>query len=531
MTISSIIPLNYVMTFISKGDPVEHVNRAVHHAGAVHENVTEQSTYFIAQTLMKFSDWLLSLIGLERNETLFTWLYIAVVFLFSMVIGYLIKWIIVFILDKLKPIAKSDIYTHLVDKKFFFKVSRIIPALLFLILIQFTLYMHLSIASWLTRLTTIYITIITTLALCSLSDVIWETFDEKENKRKLPLNGIVQVVKLVLWIIATIVIFAILLDKSPGTLLAGLGAFAAVLMLVFKDSIMGIVAGVQLAQNDSLHVGDWISLPNGANGIVDQVTLTDVKIINWDKTVSTIPPYTLISGGFTNYSNMQQSGTRRIQRAYYIDADSVVETTAEMLDAFESLPLVGEWVKKKRAQRATGAEHDVNNPEGLVDGTISTNLGVFRAYLTLWLRQNPMISQTSDLFVTSLAQTPNGIPLQIYCFTSTSKWIPYEGIMAGVFEHIAAVLYKFNLYTAEAATGRDTMIADYLCAGKTPANIFGMPYPFFDNSGTPMHPGIPPQGIYTDNPTITPQFPASNQPVNRSAGSADNSTANSSATK
>lgn len=185
--------------------------------------------------------------------------------------------------------------------------------------------MHNSIASWLTRLSFMYIILVVAISVCTLCDVIWLTLDEKENKRKLPLRGLVQVAKLIVWIIAVIIIAALLLDKSPGALLAGLGAFAAVLMLVFKDSILGIVAGVQLAQNDSLHVGDWISVPNGqANGIVDEVSLTDVKIINWDKTVSTVPPYTLISAGFKNYRNMQESHTRRIQRSYMIDADSVV---------------------------------------------------------------------------------------------------------------------------------------------------------------------------------------------------------------
>lgn len=490
--------LNSILCMLPKVDPVEHVARAVRHAGA-DDSTAEQGTYLIARMLMKFSDWVLSIFGLERNETLFTWLYVIIVFLFSMAVGMLLKWVTVWVLDKLKPYIKSPIYAHLVERRFFLKLCRIIPALLFLILIQFTLYMHLSIASWLTRLSSIYITLITALALCSLCDVIWASFDARENTRKLPLNGVVQVIKLAIWIVAIIVMSAILLKKSPGTLLAGLGAFAAVLMLVFKDSIMGIVAGVQLAQNDSLHVGDWIALPNGqANGVVDAVTLTDVKIINWDKTVSTIPPYTLISGGFTNYRNMQTSHTRRIQRSYLIDADSVVETTEEMLDDFQKLPLIGEWVAKMREQKSAGNAPGINNPEGLSFGTIDTNLGVFRAYLTLYLRNNPNISQTSDLFVTTLAQTANGIPLQIYCFTATSSWIPYEGIQAAIFEHLAVMLYKFQLYAAEAPTGRDTMIADYLCAGKNPAPIFGMPYPFFDNSGTPMAPGVPPSGLYQD---------------------------------
>lgn len=478
-------------------DPVEHVTREVIRHGAVPDNATEQGTYFLAKTLMRFSDWLLSLVGCERDENLFTWLYIAVVFVVAMVVGMGIKWLVVFILEKLKPFVKAKIYTNLVEKKFFLKICRILPAVLFLILIQFTLYMHSSIASWLTRLTAIYISVVVAVALSSLCDVIWSTLDQRENKRKLPLNGIVQVAKLLIWIVATIVIAGILLNKSPATLLAGLGAFAAVLMLIFKDSILGIVAGVQLAQNDSLHVGDWIEVPgNKANGIVDDVTLTDVKIINWDKTVSTVPPYTLISGGFTNYRNMQDSKTRRIQRSYNIDADSVVEATDDLLTEFRQIPLIKDWITKKVAQRAAGKVEDVNNSEGLVDGSIDTNLGIFRAYIKLYLNQNNHVSHDDDCFVTTLAQTASGIPLQVYCFTNTSAWFAYEGIQASIFEHLAVMLHKFHLYTFENASGRDTVIEGYLSSGKTTGPVVGIPYPYYDNSGTPQSPGTPPPGLY-----------------------------------
>lgn len=491
--------LNTILLWVSTSkDPVEHVTREVIKHGLVHDdNATEQGTYFLARLLMNFSDWILGLIGLERNETLFTWLYISVVFLVAMAVGMLIKWLVVFILDKLKPYVKSKIYANLVEKKFFLKVCRILPALLFLILVQFTLYMHLSIASWLTRLTVIYITVVVSMAMVSLCDVIWSTLDQRENKRKLPLSGIVQVAKLIIWIVATIVIAAILLNKSPGALLAGLGAFAAVLMLVFKDSILGIVAGVQLAQNDSLHVGDWIAVPNNqANGIVSEVSLTDVKIINWDKTVSTVPPYTLISAGFTNYRNMQESHTRRIQRSYNIDADSVVEATEDLLTELSQIDLIKDWIEKKKEQKGAGKVEDANNSAGLVDGSIDTNLGIFRAYIKLYLDKNNQVSHNDDCFVTTLAQTSSGIPLQVYCFTNTSAWFAYEAIQASIFEHLAVMLHKFHLYTFENPSGRDTILEGYVGNGLTTQPINGLPYPFYNDSGTPMSPGTPPPGLF-----------------------------------
>ncbi len=453
-------------------------------------STTEESTYFIARMFMKFCHWLLELVGLGSDSTAFIWLYVIVVFLFAMAVGIIIKWIVVFTLHKLQPHIKSNFYHHLIEHRFFTKLCRVIPPLIFLILIQFTLYMHNNIASWLSRLSFIYIIIEIAISASTLADVIWATLDEQENKRKLPLRGLAQVIKLIVWIIATITIAALLLDKSPAALLAGLGAFAAVLMLVFKDSILGIVAGVQLAQNDSLHVGDWISVPNGqANGIVDGVSLTDVKIINWDKTISTVPPYTLISGGFKNFRNMQESHTRRIQRSYMIDADSVVETTPEMIERFKSIPLMKDWIEKKVAQRDAGKVENVNNSEGLVDGTIETNLGMFRAYLKLYLDADANISHDDFCFVTTLAQTATGIPLQLYCFTNTSAWLAYEAIQAAIFENVAAMLHRFDLYTFENPTGRDTLLDGYMSPGKNPDVLFGLPYPFFQNSGTPDNPG------------------------------------------
>lgn len=501
-------PLELIMLTAAKAaeEPADHIAGEVGKAAvAVTPDATEEGTYFIARTLMSLSQWLLDLVGLGKHTQLFTWVYIIIVFLFAMAIGMLIKWFTVYVLDKLKPHIRSNIYASLVDRHFFLKICRFIPAVIFLILIQFTLYMHSSISLFLTRATSIYIVIIVAMAMCSLCDVIWDTLDQRENKQKLPLRGLAQVAKLIIWIIAVIITAAILLNKSPGTLLAGLGAFAAVLMLIFKDSILGIVAGVQLAQNESLHVGDWISLPDGqANGVVDEVTLTDVKIINWDKTVSTVPPYTLISNGFKNYRNMQQSQTRRIQRSYMIDADSVVETTPEMLEKFKGLPLMKEWITKKIEQRDAGKTQNVNNSAGLADGSIETNLGVFRAYFKMYLDSNPDISHSDDCFVTTLAQTAAGIPLQVYCFTNTSKWFPYEGIQATVFEHLAAMLHKFNLYTFENPSGRDTIIDGYMSPGKVPAPLFGLPYPFFLNSGTPSQPGLTPgEASATDRPATS----------------------------
>lgn len=462
----------------------------------LHNNAAA-TTYAIGRWLMDCVKWLLSVLGLGGHESIVTTLYAILVFLLAFVLGRAIQWVVVFILNKIGPHVKSGLYSYLASQKFFTRICRIIPALVFLVLIQVTMNSDANLSSWLSRLTWIYIIVILTGGLCTLADSIWTQVNSRENKRHLPLNGVVQLIKLILWIVAVIVIVGILVDKSPGKLLAGLGAFAAVLMLVFKDSILGVVAGVQLAENDSLHVGDWIAVPGtDANGTVMEVSLTAVKVENWDKTVSTVPPYSLVSQGFKNYRNMSQSNTRRICRSYLLDADSVVEATDEMLAEFAQLPLMKDWINKKIAQRNAGKVENVNNSEGLVDGSIDTNLGVFRAYVKLWLDANPNISSADTCFVSTLAQTAAGIPLQIYCFTSTSSWLPYEGIQSTVFEHLAVMLYRFKLYTFEYPTGRDEILDGYLSPGKNPNDVFGMPYPFFPQSSTPQNPGMPPKGLY-----------------------------------
>lgn len=475
-------------------DPITGVDLSQH---------TQEETYAIARALMDVDKFLLSLVGLEHNQSIFNVVYAVLVFFLAMVVGWITQAIVIAIVRKVGKHLKSDLYAGLRQKNFFTKTTQIIPAIFFLILIQFTLSDKQTLMMWLSKFCYIWITYIVARSICILAEVVWQHIDVRANKKKLPLRGLVQLVKGVVWIICAIIIVAVLCNKSPGSLLAGLGAFAAVLMLVFKDSILGIVAGVQLSENDSLHVGDWIAVQGtNANGTVMEVSLTQVKIMNWDKTVTTVPPYNLISGSFTNYRTMQESHTRRIVRCYMLDADSVVEADETMLEEFRKIPLLKDWIDKKVEQRNAGQVCDANNPAGLVDGSLETNLGIFRAYLRLWLQANRHIDPNSDCFVTTLQQTSNGIPLQMYCFTATSAWFEYEAIMAAMFEHIAVMLAKFRLYTFEAPTGRDTIIDGYLSPGKNPDVLFGMPYPFYMNTGSPSNPCYPPQNSAHPQPQL-----------------------------
>lgn len=427
---------------------------------AITDISSEKQYYSLAEFLIRIAHDILDFFHIGSQGNLFIYVYTILVFLLSFGIGWILQWILVKIGSKLSKRFTNDIYVNLVSDKFFARICRIVPALIFLILIQFTLYAHIDLLRWLSKISTIYIIILLVFALCALVDAIWYHINNRENKKKLPLKGIASLVKGILVIIATIIIIAILVNKSPATLLAGLGAFAAILMLVFKDSILGVVAGVQLSENDSLHVGDWIEAGT-ANGIVREVTLSQVKIENWDKTISTLPPYTLVSDGFTNYGPMQESNTRLVKRAYLIDSDSVQTASDELLDSLSDIAILKDWIAAKRQQQAAGKVENVFNSAGLVDGSIETNLGVFRAYLTLYLKQNPHVLQNLDdvssLFVHTLPQTPSGIPLQLYFFTNTSKWAPYESICSSIFEHVAVMMPKFKLRTYEYPSSFDLL--------------------------------------------------------------------------
>lgn len=240
-------------------------------------------------------------------------------------------------------------------------------------------------------------------------------YSEKEQLRDRPLKGMLQTVQVILWFVGAIIVVSILIDRSPLSLLAGLGASAAILMLVFKDSIMGFVSGVQLSANDMLKVGDWIAMPKyGADGTVIEVTLNTVKVRNWDNTITTIPPYLLVSDSFQNWRGMRESGGRRVKRSINIDMNSVKFCTPEMLDKYRKIRLLKDYVEHTETViEEYNKEHHIDNSI-LVNGRRQTNLGVFRAYLTAYLKSLPDVNQELVCMVRQLQPTDHGIPMELY---------------------------------------------------------------------------------------------------------------------
>lgn len=430
----------------------------------------------LAEFILYLVDKLLGWFNLSDDSQIVSTIYVLVIMAVAIGIGWVVKCVVEFLCAIVLRHTHNDIYSNLYHTRFFPKLCNLVAPIMFLIMMQLTLNTMHSVAIWFERVTLIYITILVGMAVCRLVEAVWTHVNIQQNTRRLPLRGIVQLVKGIVLIIVIIIAVSILVDKSPASLLAGLGAFAAVLMLVFKDSILGVVAGVQLSGNDALHVGDWIKVPGtDANGIVQEVTLTSIKVQNFDKTTTTLPPYSLVSGSFTNYRTMSDSNTRRIQRAWMIDADSIVPLDDVLRKQISALPLMADYFNGDSTP-ATPAD---------------TNLGAFRAYIEKYLAANKFISANDTTFVTTLAQTANGVPLQLYCFTNTSSWVDYEHIQASVFEHVAIMMGRFNLYTFEGASGRDTILEGYV--GNRTDGIVGIPYPFFQGSNTPDNPGQPPK--------------------------------------
>ena len=282
-----------------------------------------------------------------------------------------------------------------------------------------------------------------------------------------PIKGLRQTAQGIASLIAVILIVAILIDKSPVKLLTGLGASAAVLMLVFRDSIMGFVSGIQLSANNMLQVGDWISVPKyGADGTVEEVSLTTVKIRNWDNTLAMLPPYLLTTDSFTNWHAMQLSGGRRVMRSVSIDMTSVHFCTPEMLARYRQIDLLRDYIDRTEQRlRAYNAAHGIAPGERKINGLHQTNLGAFRAYLLRYLESEVPVNRSMTLMVRQLQPTETGIPIQLYFFTDTVVWEEYEGIQSDVFDHVLAVIPEFGLRVFQNPAGSDVAaLGDFIQA-------------------------------------------------------------------
>lgn len=273
----------------------------------------------------------------------------------------------------------------------------------------------------------VYFVVVAVLVVNSILKTFLSIYSRTERNRKHPLKGLVQGLQVIVYFIGVILIISLIINKSPAVLLTGLGASAAILMLIFKDSILGLVAGIQLSRNNMLRIGDWIQTPDGnANGIVEEITLNTIKVRNWDNTLTMVPPYTLVSSPFRNWRGMQESSGRRVDKCVYVDINSIKNFSREKLEQMKSSPLLKFCIDPDR---------DVTK----------TNIQLYREYIECFLRENPEVNPSLDLIVTQKEQTEYGVPIEIYFFLKDKAWSSYEKKQSDIFAHLISIAPQFEI--------------------------------------------------------------------------------------
>ena len=348
------------------------------------------------------------------------------------------------------------------------RLSAIIPPIIIISLLPVAFTDKPRLMTFAENITWVYFTVMLVRSLTAILSNIGDTAENNNRFHNRPIKGFIQISKIIIYIVSAIVVVSMLTNKSPFYLIGGLGAFAAVLMLVFKDTITGFVGGILLLENDMMRLGDWIEIAGTAiNGVVIDMSLTIVKIKNFDNTIATIPPYTLLSESFVNWRAMSESGGRRIMRGYTIKIDNIKPCTREFIEKIKALtPEMKNFIT---------ATHDGTSEEEQRYGTTETNLGLFRAYATFYLKRHPMLNKKMLTMVRTLAPTEYGIPLQIYCFTKDTEWSHYESIQSEIMEHLATALPLFELVPFQSSSSQDSMINGLVERGFPLEKIKGIP--------------------------------------------------------
>ena len=377
----------------------------------------------------RFSDVLAGKMNLSAELGEFLYGACVVTLMIAVAVG--INWVIQMVFRKIsgaRKLKKNKWHNLLAKRKLGHHIMLLIPGAVLYPLPYLFYAQGDKMIRYLHRADIIYMLIVVIMILSAVLYCFLDFYSTTDKNKKHPLQSLIQALQVILYFIGAIVIVAILIDKSPTVLLTGLGASAAVLMLIFKDSILGFVAGVQLSQNNMVRIGDWIQMPDGsANGNVEEITLNSVKVRNWDNTITMIPPYTLVSTPFKNWRGMQESGGRRVNKDIVIDMNSLEVCTQDMInDIKKSLPLM--------------AAPPVISPEETL-----TNIQLYRTYIERFLRSNPEINQSLDIIVSQKEVTAYGLPIQVYFFLKDKAWASFERKQSDIFDHLMTVVPEFGL--------------------------------------------------------------------------------------
>ncbi|MCP4048149.1 MAG: mechanosensitive ion channel [Gammaproteobacteria bacterium] len=380
----------------------------------------------------------------------------AVVLILSVAVNFIAKRYVSSALTYLVSRTRTQWDDAMLHQRTLKHLTHLAPALVIYILTPLALDGMPATITFIRNATQIYMVIVLVLALDSMLNAVEMMYKNYRASKEIPIKGFIQVIKIVLYFLAVIFVISVLLGKSPLYLLSGIGALTAVLMLVFRDAILGFVAGIQLAANKMVSQGDWIEMPNyGADGDVLDVSLTTVKVQNWDKTVTTIPTYALISESFKNWRGMQDSGGRRIKRSVNIDMSSIRFCTEKMLERYEKIQYISEYIETKKTELEQFNKLIKVDNASLANGRRMTNIGTFRAYVGAYLEGLPVINQDMTFLIRQLQPTEYGLPIEIYVFSKDQVWANYEAIQADIFDHILAVVPEFDLRVYQNPTGND----------------------------------------------------------------------------
>ena len=378
---------------------------------------------------------------IPRTIILFSLLIFICVF-----IWWLGKKILNYIIPKVTLKTKTLWDDIIFNKKVINAVSHLLPAIVFNYYTPLLFSDFQFIVPFLVGITNIYIILVAIEIFSSLFNSATEILSKIERFKDKPLDSFSQLGKIIIYLIAGILIISILINKNPLFLLSGIGAMAAIILLIFKDSILGFVASIQLSGNNMIRVGDWVTVSNyGADGDVIEINLTTIKVQNFDKTITTIPTYAFISDSFTNWRGMEESEGRRIKRALNIKIDSIKFCTNEMLAQYENYHLISNYIQEKQTEiNSYNAKHAINKQE-LINGRHLTNIGVFRVYIEEYLKNNPTINNKMTCMVRQLPPTEYGVPIEVYAFSKNKDWAIYEANMADIFDHLFAATKNFEL--------------------------------------------------------------------------------------
>ena len=427
------------------------------------------------QTLLKhWADALLEWLGITaaQNNDWDRWVAFVLVLLAVALFDFLCRVVLVHGMRRIVARTKATWDDELFSPAVLSRLCNIVSAVVLVIVLPVVFDEQTEARTIVTRLVEVYIVVTVFRFINTVLYAVFRIASARPAWQNKPIKGLRQTGQGIALLICCILIVSILIDKSPASLLAGLGASAAIIMLIFRDSILGFVSGIQLSANDMLKVGDWISVPKyGADGSVEEVSLTTVKVRNWDNTIVTLPPYLLVSDSFQNWRAMQLSGGRRVKRSVNIDMTSVRFCTPAMLEKYRNIDLLREYVAQteQRVEQYNVA-HGIRPGERKINGLHQTNLGVFRAYLERYLRNEVPVNQGMTLMVRQLQPTETGLPMELYFFTDTVVWVDYERIQSDVFDHVLAVIPEFDLRVFQNPSG-----ADIEALRNPPAEVTGKP--------------------------------------------------------